>query len=309
MKRKTKVLLSILCLVSLLSINIKSTKAETISYKKLNNIYFNLTVDGKYESNGVTMFYLDQTLAYCIEPGAAINTKTYNASTTWNVTNLTNDQKQKIEKIGYYGYEYPGHQTDKYYIAAQELMWKEIKNVDIYWTTEKNGQGSKIDVTKEKQEILNLINKHDKGPSFTNETIKGKVGETIALEDENQELNEYEVKTESKHKLQIVQNTLYITFNKEKVEPETITLTKKTYDNQTLVVYTMPGSQTLAALRLSSPKEINITLENIKEENPKETPKETPKEIVKVPSTSIDENINHYQNKTQIKYNDQRFTN
>lgn len=49
-------------------------KAETISYQRLDNIYFNLNVNGNVSSNYVTMFYLDGRLAYCIEPGAAINT-------------------------------------------------------------------------------------------------------------------------------------------------------------------------------------------------------------------------------------------
>lgn len=305
MKKTSKILLATLFIFGFLTINIKEIKAATISYKKLNNIYFNLTVDGKYQSNGVTMFYLDQTLAYCIEPGTEITTKNYNSSKEWNIDNLSENQKQQMEKIGYYGYEYPGHQTDKYYIATQELIWKTAKNVDIYWTTEKNGNGTKIDVTKEKQEILKLIEKHDKGPSFINEVLKGKLGETIAIEDTNEVLNEYTIKEEKSHKLQIVNNTLYITFNKEKVDSEQITLTKKNYDNNTLIIYTMPGSQTLAALRLSSPKEISLTLQNYIEEKPKEEPK---KEIVKVPSTSIEFNLNHYQKNKEIKYNDKRFT-
>ena len=46
-----------------------NVRADNISYKRLDNIYYNLTVNGKFESNHVTMFYLADRLAYCIEPG------------------------------------------------------------------------------------------------------------------------------------------------------------------------------------------------------------------------------------------------
>ena len=143
----------------LFSFGISFVKAETITYKKLDNIYFNMTVDGVNSSNGVTMFYLDGRLAYCIEPGVAINTKTYDSTNDWSKTTLTKEKQQYLEKIGYYGYEYPGHQTDKYYIATQELIWKSVKNIEAYFTTGPNGTGEKIDINKEKNEILALIKK------------------------------------------------------------------------------------------------------------------------------------------------------
>ena len=75
MKKFCLVILS----VCLFIFSLNCVKADDISYKRLNNIYFNLTVDGKFESNHVTMFILDGRLAYCIEPGKDINTKYYEA--------------------------------------------------------------------------------------------------------------------------------------------------------------------------------------------------------------------------------------
>ena len=45
-----------------------AVKADNISYKRLDNIYFNLNVDGISSSNHVTMFYLDGRLLIALNP-------------------------------------------------------------------------------------------------------------------------------------------------------------------------------------------------------------------------------------------------
>ena len=42
---------------------------------------------------------MQDRIAYCIEPGVAINEKLYDIHTDWNVTNLSTELKEKIEKI------------------------------------------------------------------------------------------------------------------------------------------------------------------------------------------------------------------
>ena len=187
--------------IILFVLSVEGIKAETISYKRLDNIYFNLTVDGRTTSNHVTMFYLDDRLAYCIEPGKDITTKVYNALPNWNGTNLSLETQKYIEKIGYYGYEYPNHQTPKYYIATQELIWRAIKNVDIYFTTQKDGRGDIIDLSAEKREILSLVEKHDVIPSFTNTTIEGKVSETLTVFDDNNVLENFNISESKYHQI------------------------------------------------------------------------------------------------------------
>ena len=271
-----------------LSVNI--VKAETISYKRLDNIYFNLNVDGVSSSNHVTMFYLDNRLAYCIEPGAAINTKTYNSTSDWSKTGLSEETQKYLEKIGYYGYEYPNHQTPNYYIATQELIWKAIKNVDVYWTTGANGTGSVIDLSKEKNEILFLVKKHDTIPSFTNDTITGEKGTTKTFYDENMVLNDLEISKSSYHKIDKQNNKLVIDFSND-LKEETLTLTKQNYYKDLLLVYTMPGSQALASLRISNPESYSFRVKSI--EIPEE-PEQPKNEIVKVPSTGDDYKTSHF---------------
>lgn len=294
MKKLSLIILSVCIFI----FNSGDVNAETISYKKLPGIYYNLTVDGKTQSNHVTAFILGNRLAYCIEPGKEITTKNYDTYKDWSKTNLTKETRDYIEKIGYYGYEYPGHRTDKYYIATQELIWKAVKNtVNIFWTTGENGSGQIINIEKEKSEILDLVNAHDIKPSFINQIITGKLNETKEIEDMNKVLNDYEIDTPNDN-IKIEDNKLIISFNNEETTPEEITLTKKTYDSSTLLVYVKEGSQQLAALRLSNKEQVKFQIQ---------TTKEPEKEIVKVPSTADDNIIKKFGVKWNIKNNVKKF--
>lgn len=277
--------------------------AETISYKRLDGIYFNLKVDGVSSSNHVTMFYLDNRLAYCIEPGADINTSTYNSTNDWSKVSLSLDTQKYLEKLGYYGYEYPNHQTPRYYIATQELIWKAIKNVDIYWTTGINGTGSVIDVSAEKNEILNLVKKHDTIPSFVNDTITGEKGREMTIYDENMVLNDFNMSDSSIHKIDKQNNKLVINFSEE-LKEESLLLTRKNYYNDLLLVYTMPGSQSLASLRISAPETYSFKVKSLETPEVPEMPK---KEIVKVPSTGDDYRVSQFESLKFYKYDLGRF--
>lgn len=271
--------------------------AENISYKRLDNIYYNLTVDGKFESNHVTMFYLADRLAYCIEPGKEITTKVYDSYKDWSKVDFSDDTKAYIERLGYYGYEYPGHQTDKYYIATQELIWKAAGNVNIKWTTGENNGGSIINVEKEKSEILRLIEEDKKKPSFINDIITGEVSEKLILEDKNGVISNYDVGLSKYHNISIDDDKLIITFNDEEKPMEEVTLSKKHYDNKTLLVYVKDNSQKLASLRLSNQDELSLRVQN----------KETPTEVVRVPNTLEDDIVKRFDVVIGFNYNASRF--
>ena len=297
MKKLSLIIMS----VCIFLFSLGSVSAENISYKRLQNIYYNLTVDGKTKSNYVTAFILGNRLAYCIEPGKDITTQTYDTYKDWSKTNFSKGTRDYIEKLGYYGYEYPGHQTDRYYIATQELIWKAVNsNTNIYWTTSENGSGQIINIEKEKQNILDLVNSHDIKPSFIDEKITGKVGETVEIEDTNKVLNNYEIHDSKNHKVEIKDNKLLITFNNEETDSEELILTKKKYDSKTLLVYIKDVSQKLAALRLSSDETETIEIQNYKEKEPE-------KEIVRVPSTADENIIKKFNIKWTVKNNDKKF--
>lgn len=276
-----------LLLLSILAIcvTVDKVSAEEISYKKIEGVYYNIWLeDGNLQSNNVTMFYFQNKLAYCIEPGIAITDKNYNTSRDWQQTNFNDEQQIMLEKIGYYGYEYPGHQTANYYLAAQELIWNiSNPNAKIVWTSEKNNNGSKLNYEKEKEEILTLVKNDKIRPSFSTTKITGEVGSSLVIKDENNVLDNYDLNKSQYHNLKIENNNLVIEFNENVVPLETIKLVRKNYDNQTFIVYFNGNSQKLATLRFSKPVETFFEIENMKPLKKEEVEKP---EIVKVPNTS-----------------------
>ena len=262
--------------------------AANISYERINNAYYNLTVNGKKESNHVTKFILDGRLAYCIEPGADITTRIYDSNSNWNASNISIEKQIYLEKLGHFGFEYQGHNTDRYYLATQELIWRAFDNVDIYWTTGENGTGSTIDLSSEKSEILSLIEKYDTKPSFINSTLKGEVGTSLSIKDDNEVISDFNINDGEKHKVEIKDNSLSISFSPE-VNEETFTITRKNPYNDLLLVYTKTGSQSLASLRISTPLIYSFKVSSI--EIPKEETLKPKIEVVRVPSTLDDNRI------------------
>ena len=259
---------------------VKADEAN-ISYEYLDGIFYNQVIDGNLSSNRVTSFHLNDRIAYCIEPGVSINTKVYD-TTDWTSINLSDDLKEYIEKVGYYGYEYPSHQTNYYYIAAQELIWKAVRpDIEVAWTTGKNMTGDVIDVSREKEEIESLVNSHSLLPSFAMEAFSGYTGEEIILTDENNVLDYYDVQSSENHEIIKENNTLKIKLNSEKIPEETITLTRKYYDNAPLIIYQRGDSQKLAALRITTDKVTYFKISNIERPKPEEP------QVIEVPNTGV----------------------
>lgn len=250
----------------------------TISYQRLDGIYYNVTVDGNFQSNHVTSFHLDGRIAYCIEPGTEINTRVYDIG-DWSSISLSDEVKEYIEKVGYYGYEYPNHQNNYYYIAAQELIWKAVRpDASVTWTTGANLTGDVIDISGYKAEIESLVSSHSLTPSFALEEVSDYTGSEIVLEDTNGVLENYDISFSLYHVIERDGNSLKIKLNDSKVDSEVITMTRKYYDDAPLIIYSKGSSQKLGALRITYDNSTYFILSN--EEIVYE-------EVVEVPNTGI----------------------
>lgn len=263
-----------------------SVRAEeaNISYQRLDGIFYNISVDGRFQSNHVTSFHLNDRIAYCIEPGTEINTSVYDMG-DWSLMSLSDDVKEYIEKVGYYGFEYPNHQNNYYYIAAQELIWKAVRpDAEVIWTTGVNMSGDVIDVSGYKAEIEDLVNSHSLIPSFSLEDVSDYVGSEIILEDTNGVLDYFDLSSSSYHNITKDGNKLIIKLNDEKVDTETISMSRIYYDDAPLIIYSRGSSQKLGALRITFDKSTYFTISN------KEVP--TPEEhyeIIEVPNTGFEQ--------------------
>ena len=135
----------------------------------------------------------DGSIIYCIEIFKPFiedtNYEVYDYNS--NLFNLNSNLLNKINLIGYYGYNYPGHEDKKWYGLTQYLIWKEIGLDYIYFTDDND---ISVDVYKsELDEINNLINNHGLLPSFANKTYNYSPDIDYELIDTNNVLDDFDI--------------------------------------------------------------------------------------------------------------------
>lgn len=214
--------------------------------------------DGKYSQ--LSYIYANGALAYCVEPGLPLNNGTYSSNTNFNVANISEEKRKKLELIAAYGYNTTNHRTDRYYAATQELIWRELGINSITWHTDNKGGGS-IDLSAQKNEILRLINEHNKSISFySNNKIKINAG-NVVLEDKNNVLQNYEIISSNSDKASITGNKLNI-YNSS-AKDVSIKLRRKNVALGVSLVYYKPANQKVATFKVSGNNEVNLNFELI----------------------------------------------
>ena len=219
-----------------------SASASHLELYKIDGVYSSQTNldSGSYFSSNQKRYVMDGKTVYCVEPGMNIMTKEYE-SFDLSYSNFSNDILDKISLIGYYGYDYPGHSTDRYFIATQELIWEIIGNNEVHFTTGINNTGNYIDIDYEKNEIMTLVNSHFLKPSFDGNSYDVIFGEKKVLSDLNHVLSNYEV----------ISGNAYIDGDNLIVEglDQEILLSRKIYDDLNSVYYYAYNSQDFMFLR------------------------------------------------------------
>ena len=192
MKGKIKYLLFAAALLLCGFSTMPKVHAATLVKEKSGWYYDRSWADGSDRHSWYWQFYtMDGEVAYCIEPNVPEGT-TYPQG-SWETTGLSNDIKEKILLTAYYGYTYPGHQTVKYRAATQGQIWSTIigHGATTRFSSERWGEGSKLDISAETNEINRLIANHYVKPSFNGQTYTAQVGETITITDTNNVLANY----------------------------------------------------------------------------------------------------------------------
>lgn len=187
-------------------------------------------------------------LAYCIEPGIAINSEYYSSTDDLTIANLDPQILNKVRLIAYYGfaYNYGPHLNDRYYMASQEMIWKEITGRDTYWVSEENINGPRINIDREKNEISELVQNHYVLPSFDGEQITLKLGEEITLNDVNQVLGRFQL-YEAYNNVVLNNNSITIKANSLTNSGE-IKLINKSYTDNVSLIYYSGSSQKLMSI-------------------------------------------------------------
>lgn len=182
--------------------------ANDLNVEYQSGIYGNKVLDGRIYYGQLGYIFLNNELAYCLEPYKLVSDNYILDNNFLN--NFSLEDKKYFEEVSYFGYEYPGHNNVYYYMASQELIWRRITNQNVYWTTKSVATGDIINIDSYKNEIISLINNYDKKPSFDNNYIKGNYRDTIVLNDNNNVLSSFNIINDSKNIVWKENNKLYI---------------------------------------------------------------------------------------------------
>lgn len=245
MKKISKFIIIIICT---LFFNCLKVHASELNVEYVNDIRAFHYRNGVVWSYGRAPFrYQDGVLAYCVEPDILLNTNIYNSYDDWSVTSYTQDEKRQMELIAHYGYKYPGHEDIKYYMATQELIWLFSKDDYIEWRASDSIDSELINIEKEKQEILDLVNNHDKLPTFIGRCYTTKYGTKLTLKDNNNVLQNYDIISDLPYTI----NDSTIVFDINKFGSYTIKFQSKAnpLDNESTIIYKTdnPKSQTMVS--------------------------------------------------------------
>ena len=259
-----KVFKIVLCLSIMFIFGIKGVKANvgdhvTLIRQDIDGVWAYHYRNGSMWSYGQLPFrYINNKFAYCIQPDVRISTNDY-IIYDFNRSGYSEEARRQMELISYYGYKYDNHNDIKYYIATQGLIWRLSPDEEIRWTT--GGEyGTPIDITKEKNEILSLISKHNVLPEFNNSINELKVNERKEFIDNNGVLNNYDL--EYPDDLEVIRedNKLIITPKKEG-EFSINFIHKKNYDSGTFL-YDNFNTLTQSVAIFGAPTLVNGSMKN-----------------------------------------------
>jgi len=236
--------------------SVSKVNASTLTQNKYDDIWIDSNNTDEYRgmTDKFAEYNIDGDVTYCIEPNVSITTSNYLGQVGYINSPYDYELNRKLQLIGYYGYDYPGHQTLRYRMATQILIWKSIRPTqDFKFWTKANGQGDFIDISYEENEILRLVNLHDIKPSFEFETKNATIGKSIDFVDTTGVLSNFEVVNNNGIATSINGNTLTLTPNQVGKVSVRLRMKKYTEKETTLFVGDNGTSQKMGKFGLDDP--------------------------------------------------------
>ncbi|MGM9875695.1 MAG: SpaA isopeptide-forming pilin-related protein [Bacilli bacterium] len=217
--------------------------ASTLNYDFSGYWYERSDNGANYSSWKLENYYVDGNVAFCIEPGIPEGSPMQQG--TWENTGLSNNIKQRVLLLAYYGYQYNGHQTQGYRAATQALIWETILggNTRVTYSTARYGAGTPYNVDAERNVINSLVAQHYTKPSFNGTTVTAQVGTSVTLTDTNNVLSNYEVYASNNANVSINGNQLTIT--PTEIGNVTLQFVKKQIYSRSYLIYVGDGIQNM----------------------------------------------------------------
>ena len=243
MKKISKILFMFVGAFVTMVCGLQNVFASTLNFD-FSGYYYERSDNGaNYSSWRLENYYVDGNVAFCIEPGIPEGNPMREA--TWEETGLSNNIKQRVLLLAYYGYQYNGHQTQGYRAATQALIWETILggNTRVTFNTERYGAGTPYNVDAERNVINNLVAQHYTKPSFNGTTVTAQVGTSVTLTDTNNVLSNYEVYASNNANVSINGNQLTIT--PTEIGNVTLQFVKKQIYSRSYLIYVGDGIQNM----------------------------------------------------------------
>lgn len=211
---------------------------------------------GVYGYDYIRKLTVDGNIVFCIEPDTLFDLNHDYPVNTIKWDDLSESQRQAIWEINYYGYSYPGHETDNYYVATQLLIWQVVSG----WYDPYLPDGvTPLDVSGEINTINSLRSQPQGRPSFNNQTIKMGLNTPVTLTDTKGTLGNYSITNANGINASVNGNNLTVSITSENYD-KTITFARAKAARDVHIIYGAGSDQKVIYMATRSDPTPNFKL-------------------------------------------------
>ena len=225
----------------------------TLDMTDIGGRYAMIHINNQFGFDYISYLTVGDKTVFCIEPMQLFTEGLDYHEDTAKWDELSEPTRQAIWEISYYGYSYPGHQTEKYYTATQCMIWQVVSGT---WYQPYELDGTTIyDISGEMAEINRLRSQPRGRPSFNNQTVKMGLNTPVTLTDTKGTLGNYSITNANGINASVDGNNLTVAITSENYD-KSITFSRNFSARDVNVIYGSAGYQRviwLASRRDPSP--------------------------------------------------------
>ena len=225
----------------------------TLDMTDIGGRYAMIHINNQFGFDYISYLTVGDKTVFCIEPMQLFTEGLDYHEDTAKWDELSEQTRQAIWEISYYGYSYPGHQTEKYYTATQCMIWQAVTGT---WYQPYEMDGTTIyDISGEMAEINRLRSQPQGRPSFNNQTVKMGLNSPVTLTDTKGTLGNYSITNANGINASVDGNNLTVAITSENYD-KSITFSRNFSARDVNVIYGSAGYQRviwLASRRDPSP--------------------------------------------------------
>ena len=225
----------------------------TLDMTDIGGRYAMIHINNQFGFDYISYLTVGDKTVFCIEPMQLFTEGLDYHEDTAKWDELSEQTRQVIWEISYYGYSYPGHQTEKYYTATQCMIWQVVSGT---WYQPYELDGTTIyDISGEMAEINRLRSQPQGRPSFNNQTVKMGLNSPVTLTYTKGTLGNYSITNANGINASVDGNNLTVAITSENYD-KSITFSRNFSARDVNVIYGSAGYQRviwLASRRDPSP--------------------------------------------------------